>query len=91
MSGLIEVTQPNTAYTLDGTIFEVQTGASLNLIGSSDTVFMDSGATSVTVSGSGDTIAGSGCNGGSVTLSGSDNVATLGSNSSVSDNGDNDT
>ncbi|WP_322034290.1 hypothetical protein, partial [Paraburkholderia sp. J76] len=76
---------------MNNSIFEVQGGASLKLTGSSNTVFMDNGATSVTVSGSGDTVVGSGCNGGSVTLSGSDNVATLGSNSSVFDNGDNDT
>jgi trimeric autotransporter adhesin len=92
MSGLIEVTQPDTSYTLDSTIFEVQSGASLTLTGSSDTVVLDTGAGQIYMSGINDTLIGSTVSGAWVSMSGSGNVVSVGANSFVGDySGDGDT
>lgn len=86
MSGLIEVTQPNTSYTLDSTIFEVQSGASLNLTGSSDEVILDNGAGSLSISGTGDTVIATTVSGASVRIyGGSGNTVSVGANSVVGD------
>ncbi|MFX1674553.1 hypothetical protein PWR63_20160 [Paraburkholderia sp. A2WS-5] len=90
MSNTIEVTQPNSSYTIDGTTFEVDSGASMNLTGSSNEIRVSNGAGSVAIwGGAGNTIfAGDHSN---VTDWGDRDTATIGNNSSVSigGNGDN--
>ena len=91
MSNSIYDVATDASYTTDNAMFDVYSGASLSLTGSSDTVILESGSIGLTVSGNGDTVFGQGADGVRVTLSGTGNVAKLGANSNVTDagNGDN--
>jgi trimeric autotransporter adhesin len=86
-----EVTQPNVAVSLDNTDFDVQSGASLNLTGSSNTVIAESGAGGLNVNGTGNTISGANADGMQVNLNGSGNVLTMGGDGGVGDSGAGDT
>jgi hypothetical protein len=85
------VTLPDVSVTLDNASFDVQSGASLSLTGSSDTVIVENGAQNLVVAGSGDVVVGSGASGVSLGLSGTGNQATLGANALLVDEGSDDT
>jgi trimeric autotransporter adhesin len=72
-------------YSMDGTIFDVQQGAALNLTGASDIVMLESGAGSVAVTGSNNTVTGSTVSGANVSLHGTGNTVYLGANAHVDD------
>ncbi len=86
------VTQPNVSANYDNATFDIQSGASLNLGGSSDMVILESGVKGVTFSGSNNTIMGTKVNNTIVTKndwSSSQNSMILGANSDVYDYGAN--
>src|SRR5471030_1385525 len=91
MSNIINVTQPMTSYSMDNAAFDVFSGASLTLTGSSDTVVIENGSGQVSVSGNGNTIDGTHASGNYVSISGTGNVATLGDKGNASDYGNGDT
>ncbi|VWC56945.1 beta strand repeat-containing protein [Burkholderia lata] len=86
-----EVTEPNVTVSLDNTDFDVQSGASLTLTGSSNTVTAESGAGGLNVDGNGNVISGANADGMQVNLNGSGNVLTMGGNGGVTDTGSGDT
>lgn len=86
-----DVTKPNTSYTVDDAIFEVESGASLNLTGSSDNVILASGAGQVSISGSGNSIFGPNVGNANAQVFGSDNNISVGVGSLVVDYGYGDT
>lgn len=88
----ISVTGNAESYTLDNTTFDVQSGAGMNLYGSSDLVFLESGAGVpygaqgfIRIVGEGNTVLGSSANGAEIVISGSNNVISAGANSLVVD------
>lgn len=88
----ISVADNAASYTLDNTIFDVQRGAGLNLYGSSDLVFLESGAGIpfgtqgyIRIVGTGNTVLGSSANGAEIIISGADNVISAGDNSLIID------
>ncbi|WP_433704966.1 hypothetical protein [Paraburkholderia sacchari] len=88
----ISVTDNAASYTLDNTTFDVQSGAGMTLYGSSDLVFLESGAGIpfgtqgyIRIVGTGNTVLGSSANGAEIVVSGSDNVISAGSNSVIID------
>ncbi|CAD6520057.1 hypothetical protein LMG27952_01244 [Paraburkholderia hiiakae] len=82
-----DVLNPNTAYTQDNSIFDVESGASLNLHGSGNFVIMESGATGGTIYGSNNTISGAQVDGVYEDVFGSNNTVELGNSSWVNDRG----
>jgi len=76
---------------MDNAAFDVFSGASLTLTGSSDTVVIENGSGQVSVSGNGNTIDGTHASGNYVSISGTGNVATLGDKGNASDYGNGDT
>lgn len=88
----ISVTGNAESYTLDNTTFDVQSGAGMSLYGSSDLVFLESGAGVpygnqgfIRIVGEGNTVLGSSANGAEIVISGSNNVISAGANSLVID------
>ncbi|REG60997.1 hypothetical protein B0G80_3823 [Paraburkholderia sp. BL6669N2] len=87
-----DVTLPGVSVSMDDATINVLSGASLNLTGSSDTVTMESGAGSVSVSGNNNTVHAEAIDGASITVSaGTGNVVTAGSGSWIADYGTGDT
>jgi trimeric autotransporter adhesin len=91
MSNFISITEPDASYVVDSTIFDVQSGASLNLTGSSDYVILEDGAGATSISGDNDTIFGNGVSNLSVTVSGWGNSITVGDQGSVNNEGEHNT
>lgn len=87
----INVTQPDVSVSLDNTTFDVQSGASLNLTGTSDYVILESGSGGGTVTGNNNTVSGAAVNGVDEGVSGTGNSLTLGANCSAEDSGSNNT
>jgi hypothetical protein len=87
MSTTYNVTTDST-FAMDNAEFDVSSGATLNLTGSSDTVLVESGINNVTLEGNDDTITGVGDTKASVNLFGTGNVVSLGDNANVWDGND---
>lgn len=86
-----EVTQPNTTYTTDDAIFDVESGATLDAQGSSNTVILETGAGYVTIEGTGNALNGSSISGVGATIYGANNSVSAGANSRIMDNANSDT
>jgi trimeric autotransporter adhesin len=78
-----DVTLPNVTMSMDDSTLDVFSGASLGLNGSSNTVIVEDGARSVSVSGANNTVSASGA--ASIAVSGSNNTVNAGAGSSVDD------
>jgi hypothetical protein len=76
------------SYSLDNAIFDVSSGASMDLSGSSNVVVLENGAGHISITGNGDTVVGSGITGVSLNLLGTGNTATLGDHAFVWDGQD---
>jgi trimeric autotransporter adhesin len=87
----INVILPNVSISMDDATFDVLSGASLNVTGSSDTVILEQGAQGITVSGNGNRVLGSGINGLNVSVAGSGNTLSVGNNVNINDVGNGDT
>jgi hypothetical protein len=87
-----DVTQPNTTYTTDDSVF-IDTASSgfLEIIGSSNTVVLENSGSYVNLEGTGNALNGSSINGASAVMYGANNSVSLGANSHVTDNAAGDT
>ncbi|WP_176133935.1 beta strand repeat-containing protein [Paraburkholderia hospita] len=83
------ITEPNVSASMDDAKFDVVSGASLSLTGSSDYVILESGSGSATVTGNNNTISGGASV--SASISGTGNSVTVGASSTVGDSGDGNT
>ncbi|MBN3751651.1 hypothetical protein G3N95_01780 [Paraburkholderia sp. Tr-20389] len=90
---IYNISQPNVSAKYDNSTFDIQSGASLNLTGSSDMLVLESGALGATMVGSNNTVMGSNVSHAQVTINNytsTGNSVVLGSNSSVWDYGTSD-
>jgi trimeric autotransporter adhesin len=82
-----EVSESNVSFVTDGAVFDVLSGASLNLTGSSDQIYLESGAGQLKISGDKNTISSSDSGTNVRINSGTGNSVTVGDNGFVLDLG----